>query len=96
MPVSNLDCSSWIRDGLEGEPWMSLQWFLASVSIIVEELLARANGLLGHKDEPGHLLHHHDLGAAVGAHAAVVQQAAIAARLLRPVNAKNVGSNKRR
>ncbi len=95
MPGSNLDCSSWIREGLESEPWMSLQWFLASVSIIVEELLARANGLLGHEDEPGHLLDHHDLGDAVGAHAAVVQQAAIAARLLRPVNAENVGSNKR-
>ena len=75
---------------------MSLQRLLAPVSVIVEELLARADGLLSHEDEPGHLLDHHDLGDAVGAHAAVVQQAAIAARLLSPVNAENVGSNKRR
>ena len=75
---------------------MSLQRLLAPVSVIVEELLTLADVLLGHEDEPGHLLDHHDLGDAVGAHAAVVQQAAIAARLLRPVNAKNVGSNKRR
>ena len=92
---SNLDCLGIREEGLESEPGMSLEWLLAPVPVIVEELLARADGLLGHEDEPGHLLDHHDLGDAVGAHAAVVQQPTVTTRLLCPVNAENVSSKTR-
>ena len=89
MPGSNLDCLV-VRECLEGEPWMGLEWLLAPVPVVIEELLPGVDGLLGHEDEPGHLLDHHDLGDAVGAHTAVVQQPTIATRLLCPVNAENI------
>ena len=94
MPGSNLDCLV-VREGLESEPWMSLEWLLAPVPVVIEKLLPGIDGLLSHEDEPGHLLDHHDLGDAVGAHAAVVQQPTIAARLLGPINAGNVSLDKR-
>ena len=86
---SNLDCLGIREEGLESEPGMSLEWLLAPVPVVVEELLAGADGLLGHEDESGHLLDHHHLGDAVGAHAAVVEQPSIAPRLLGSVNAEN-------
>ena len=91
---SNLDCLGIREEGLESEPGMSFEWLLAPVPVVVEELLAGVDGLLGHEDEPGHLLDHHDLGDTVGAHTAVVQKPTIATRLLGPVNAENVSSNK--
>ena len=86
MPVSNLDCSSWIRDGLEGEPWMSLHWLLAPVPVVIQELLAGVDGMLCHEDEPGHLLDHDDLSDAVGAHSTVIQEAPVPPRLASCVN----------
>ena len=86
---SNLDCLGIREEGLESEPGMSLEWLLAPVPVVVEELLAGADGLLGHEDESGHLLDHHHLGDAVGAHAAVVEQPSVAPRLLGSVNAEN-------
>ena len=89
---SNLDCLGVREEGLEREPRMSLERLLAPVPVVIEKLLAGADGLLGHEDESGHLLDHHNLGDAVRTHTAVVQQPSIATRLLSSVNAeKNIG-----
>ena len=50
----------------------SHQYFLVSVSVVKDELFTSADGLLGDQDHPGHLLHHYDLGLAVGIDFAVV------------------------
>lgn len=78
-PGSSLDCLLGIREeGLEREPRMRLERLFASVPVVIEKLLAGADGLLGHEDESGHVLDHHNLGDAVRGHSAVVQQPSVA------------------
>ena len=60
---------------------MSFKRLLGAVSIVVEEFLTGADGVLGDQDQPGHLFDHHDLGHTVGGQSAVVHQPAIPTRL---------------
>ena len=65
---------------------MGFQGLLGSVAIVVEELLARADCVLGHQDQSGDLADHHHLGHAVRADSAVVDQPTVPPRLCGGVN----------
>ena len=60
---------------------MGFERLLGPVSVVVEEFLTGADGVLGDQDHLGHLFDHYDLGHTVGRHSAVVHQPAIPARL---------------
>ena len=63
---------------LQSQPGMCFQGLLGPVTVVVEELLTGVDGVFGHEDEPGDVVHHHDLRHTVGGDAAVVHQSAIA------------------
>ena len=65
---------------------MGFQGLLGSVAIVVEELLAGADRVLGHQDQSGDLADHHHLGHAVGTDPAVVDQPTVPPRLCGGVN----------
>ena len=57
---------------LQSQPWKGFQRLLGAIAVVVEEFLTRADGVLGHKIQPGDFLYHHHLGQDVGADPAVV------------------------
>ena len=73
---------------------MGFQRLLGSVAIVVEELLAGADRVLGHQDQSGDLVDHHHLGQEVGTLAAVVDQPTVPPRLCGGVNTEQYSVSK--
>ena len=71
---------------LQSQPGMSFQGLLGPVTVVVEELLTGVDGVFGHQDQPGDVVHHHDLRHTVGGDAAVIHQPAIASGFSGGVN----------
>ena len=77
-----------VRLGSERQPGVSLERLLAAVAVVVEQLLADVDVVLGDEDEARRVAQHDHLSHAVRGHAAVVQKAAVAPRLRCSVNAE--------
>ena len=77
-----------VRLGSERQPGVSLERLLAAVAVVVEQLLADVDVVLGDEDEARRVAQHDHLRHAVRGHAAVVQEAAVAPRLRCGVNAE--------
>ena len=69
---------------------MGGQRLFGSVTVVIEQLLPRADGVLGHQDQSGDLADHHHLGHAVGADPAVVDQPTVPSGLCCGVNTERL------
>ena len=76
-----------VRLGSERQPGVSLERLLAAVAVVIQQLLANVNVVLGDEDEARRVAQHDHLRHAVWGHTAVIQKAAVASRLLCCVNA---------
>ena len=76
-----------VRLGSERQPGVSLERLLAAVAVVIQQLLANVDVVLGNEDETRRVAQHDHLRHAVWGHTAVVQKAAVASCLLCCVNA---------
>ena len=77
-----------VRLGSERQPGVSLERLLAAVAVVVQQLFADVDVVLGDEDEARRVAQHDHLRHAVWGHTAVVQKAAVAPRLRCGVNAE--------
>ena len=75
-----------VRLGSERQPGVSLERLLAAVAVVIQQLLANVDVVLGDEDEARRVAQHDHLRHAVWGHTAVVQKAAVASRLRCRVN----------